>query len=375
MRQNIAIYQGLTEYWTSAWRAVRHACLLSWRLHLTLLAITVVYILAEEVVANTIGMPTLFPQMLYSAGPGLMIALVSAVLLAAANGIWLLCAVRPRHPLLYAVRELRQLLRLKRFVMGATMLVIVQVFIAAMSSFKMMIPRTEGFQWDVWLANISPSLSGMYAYELLQPIFGYPLVTVVLDRLYSLWFLLVWAVVIWQAFSVRDLRLSTQFWMSFLLVWLVLGTLLATVLASAGPCYYGRITGLSDPFAPLMAYLHQVDTQHTLLALKAQDYLWAMYQKGYVGFANGISAMPSMHISIVTLLALLGWQVHRGLGIALTLYAGIIVIGSVELGWHYLPDGIVAVIGTIAIWQCVGAVLQRKERARTSEKAQLLPAT
>jgi len=253
-----------------------------------------------------------------------------------------------------------------------TMLVIVQVFIAAMSAFKMMIPRTEGFHWDVWLANFSPSLSGMYAYQLLQPVFGYPAVTIVLDRLYSLWFLLVWAVVIWQAFSVRDLRLRTQFWMSFLLVWLVLGTFLATVLASAGPCYYGRITGLPDPFAPLMTYLHQVDARHPLLALRAQEYLWVMYQKGYVGFANGISAMPSMHISIVTLLALLGWQVHRVLGICLTVYACIIAIGSVELGWHYLPDGIVAIIGTVVIWYSVGAVLQRRERATLLRRADSL---
>jgi PAP2 superfamily len=372
--QVVALHNRLAQKTSQLWRAARHACLWSWRLHLSLVAITVVYIFAEEMIADSIGMPNLFPEMLYASGPGVLIGLASTLLLAVAYGFWLLFAVRPSRPLLHAARKVRQLLRLKRLVMGVTMLIIVQVFIAAMSAFKMMIPHTEGFHWDVWLANLSPALGGMYAYQLLQPIFGHETVTVVLDRLYSLWFLLVWAVVIWQAFSVRDLRLRAQFWISFLLVWLVLGTFLATALASAGPCYYGRVTGLPDPFAPLMAYLHQVDAQHPLIALKAQEYLWTMYQKGYVGFANGISAMPSMHISIVTLLTLLGWQVRRGLGICLTLYTCIIVVGSVELGWHYLPDGIVAVIGTVAIWQVAGAMVRRRERPLLPRTTSLLPA-
>ena len=344
-------------------------------MHLPLIAIAVVYIFAEEATADWVGLPKLFPEMLYSAGPGLMIAGVSAVLLAVAYVLRVLFAVRPSRPLLYVAREIRRHLRAKRLVSGVSMLVIVQVFIAAMSAFKMMIPRIEGFHWDERLANLSLWLTGKYSYELLQPIFGHAFITVAIDRLYSLWFLLVWAVVLWQAFSVRDLRVRMQFWISFMLVWVVLGTLLATAFASAGPCYYGRITGLPDPYAPLMAYLHQVDGQHTLFALKAQDYLWAMYQKGYVGFANGISAMPSMHVSIITLLALLGWQLHRGLGIGLALYACVIVIGSVELGWHYLPDGIVGVIGTVGIWQGVGAVLRRKERMPLLRQVPLLRAS
>ena len=364
----------LAQYPSRLWPRALQACLWSWRVHLPLIAITVAYILTEEMIAEWVGMPTLFPVVLYASGAGLLIGVASAVLLAATYGLWILVAVRPRHPVVYAARELRDLVRIKRLVLGMSMLIIVQVFIAAMSAFKMMIPRIDGFHWDVLLASLSTRLTGRHAYELLQPIFGYEPITIALDRLYSLWFLLVWAVVLWQAFSVRDLRVRAQFWISFLLVWVILGTLLATVLASAGPCYYGRITGLPDPFAPLMAYLHQVDARHPLFALKAQAYLWEMYQRGYVGFANGISAMPSMHMSIVTLLALLGWQLHRGLGIALSLYACVIMIGSVELGWHYLPDGIVSLIGTVAIWQGVGAVLRRHERALAPRTEALLPA-
>ena len=39
-------------------------------------------------------------------------------------------------------------------------------------------------------------------------------------------------------------------------------------------------------------------------------------------------------------MALLGWRINKWLGAALTLFTGLIVIGSVALGWHYAVDAI-----------------------------------
>src|SRR5690348_17293581 len=127
----IAMYQNIIERTSCAWHALRAACLWSWRMHLPVIAIVVAYILAEEMIADSVGMPTLFPELIYSSGPGLLIGLASTLLLGSAYGIWLLLAVRPHRPLLHAAREIRHLLRLKRLVMGLSMLLIVQVFIAA----------------------------------------------------------------------------------------------------------------------------------------------------------------------------------------------------------------------------------------------------
>jgi hypothetical protein len=185
-------------------------------------------------------------------------------------------------------------------------------------------------------------------------VFGYPLITVFLDYAYACWFIVLQTIVLWQAFSTRDPRLRQQFFYTYLLAWIILGSAAALIFSSAGPCFYGRITGAPDPFVPLMDYLREVDRIHRLAALKAQAYLWQTYQDGNLQVGSGISAMPSMHLSMATLFALLGWRVDRRLGVALTVYLVLLFIGSIELGWYYALDGYVAIAATVIIWAAVG---------------------
>ncbi|MBW2186739.1 MAG: phosphatase PAP2 family protein [Deltaproteobacteria bacterium] len=69
--------------------------------------------------------------------------------------------------------------------------------------------------------------------------------------------------------------------------------------------------------------------------------------------------MPSMHVATSTLFALLGWRSNRALGIILTIFLVIIMIGSIHLGWHYAIDGYVAIIGTWLVWLGTGWALSR----------------
>lgn len=70
-------------------------------------------------------------------------------------------------------------------------------------------------------------------------------------------------------------------------------------------------------------------------------------------------AMPSMHVAIAVLLALFGWRLNRWAGAALTLFALLIMVGSVHLGWHYAVDGYVSAVVGIGIWYAVGWVQRR----------------
>jgi membrane-associated phospholipid phosphatase len=103
-----------------------------------------------------------------------------------------------------------------------------------------------------------------------------------------------------------------------------------------------------------MAYLHHVNETIPIWALDTQQMLWREYQHSQKGLGSGISAMPSVHVATATLMALFGWQYARRLGMALSVFAAIILLGSIHLGWHYAVDGYAAVLGTLLIWWAVG---------------------
>lgn len=72
--------------------------------------------------------------------------------------------------------------------------------------------------------------------------------------------------------------------------------------------------------------------------------------------------MPSLHIAIAVLLALVGWRINRFIGVLLTAYVFIILIGSIILGWHYAVDGYASIVLTILLWKLVNKYLPLRER-------------
>lgn len=117
------------------------------------------------------------------------------------------------------------------------------------------------------------------------------------------------------------------------------------------------MTGAPDPFVPLMDYLRAANEQYPLRAIQLQELLWRAYEDPEAA-GLGISAMPSMHVSIAVLMALLGFSIRRWLGWAYTIFALAIVVGSVHLGWHYAIDAYVAAVATVGIWWLSGKVVR-----------------
>lgn len=113
-----------------------------------------------------------------------------------------------------------------------------------------------------------------------------------------------------------------------------------------------------------MAYLHAANSTAEIWALGTQEKLWTYFVEGSVGLGGGISAMPSMHVSMAFLFVLLGWRVHRLIGVLALLYCIAIQIGAVHLGWHYAIDGYVSMAATGAIWWLMGRLLDWREASR-----------
>jgi len=79
---------------------------------------------------------------------------------------------------------------------------------------------------------------------------------------------------------------------------------------------------------------------------------------------SGISAMPSLHLGMGTLLVLAAGRLDRRLMALALVYLVFLEIGSVHLGWHYAIDGYVGIAGALAIWRALGRVLPSVSLAR-----------
>ncbi len=242
--------------------------------------------------------------------------------------------------------------------------IIIAVLISTFWAFKRAIPLFHPYSLDPLFMHLDAAVHlGRQPWTLLQPLFGSPEATLVIDKLYYLWFPSISIFIAWQGwYGNREARL--QFLLSYALAWILLGTLMATILSSAGPCYYGGVAAQPNPFAPLMAGLYAIDSVTPLRALRVQEWLW----NGYLGLGHfqGISAMPSMHVALPVLYALVSFKANRWLGWLFVAFTVVILVGSVHLGWHYAIDGYVSVAAVMGIWGAVGWFVRRHPPAKPS---------
>lgn len=287
-------------------------------------------------------------------------ALTGPVFLLCAWTGYVMCMLRPARLCHFLCQELRRHLHRERLMHALPALLLVPLFALSFTTFKAAIPRLHPFDWDARLSAIDIALHGGTApWAWLQPLLGHPLLTGLLNVAYHFWFLLFYALLYWLILDTRRPLLRMQFLLSFTIAWIVLGSVAALLFSSAGPCYYGHFHA-SDPYAPLMAYLHDSNHSIPVWALKVQDMLWQGYQSGGTVGELGISAMPSMHVATSVLMALVAWPIRRAAGIALAAFTVLIMLGSVHLGWHYALDGYVGAAGAVLIWQAVGLALRRR---------------
>ena len=164
----------------------------------------------------------------------------------------------------------------------------------------------------------------------------------------------------WLAFTLDPQRV--RFLVTFVLCWLLLGSVAATLFSSVGPVYYGNFVDGFDPFVPLVSYLDSVGESYRMLTRSSQDYLWQAYVNGELRAGVGISAMPSLHISMRYFFVLVTWRYHWIFRVVSLVYLLNLLIGSVHLAWHYAIDGYVAILGTHLIWWAVGRFMSWQER-------------
>jgi hypothetical protein len=230
------------------------------------------------------------------------------------------------------------------------------------AALKDQIPAMHPFAWDksfmAWDRVIG---MGRQPWEILQPWLGHAWITASINFVYDGWFLLMFLVLFSQAFAAKGSALRLQFLLAFSFAWFIGGNVLAVIFSSAGPCFYGLLFPGHSPYAAQMAYLEAVSRNWPVWSVNVQHTLWSDYIAGH-GRLGGISAMPSMHVTIAALMAIWGWRINRMTGAALTVFAFVIFIGSIHLAWHYAVDGIAGTALAALFWAMAGMLVRANER-------------
>lgn len=334
------------------------------RLFILLALLSAAYIAAGYIVASRYDWPVSLHTMLYATTVryGTMWFLLGLI---AWRSFYIMIFQRPQRLTLTILKDLRDnFFTPQKLAGGIPVIMLFVMMFSVFTSFKSMIPVIHPFEYDALFSQLDKTLHfGRQPWEWLFPVMKIAILTTFISLIYKTWFVAKFCVLYWQAFSVSKPLLRERFFLTYMLSWIINGTILATVLSSAGPCYYGAITGMEDPYAGLMAFLRETNKISPVWDLYAQDFLWKAYSDKSITLFSGISAMPSMHISLSFLFALVGWKVGRKTGIFFTVYLILMLIGSIHLGWHYAVDGYFAMATTWLIWFAIGALQKIKKPA------------
>ncbi len=232
-------------------------------------------------------------------------------------------------------------------------LLLMPFMFAGFSLLKQLMPHYVPFWLDGPFAAMDKSLFfGYQPWEITHQLFSSPFATHFIDKLYTSWVLLLSVVIIGVAlFARRETR--ARFFLSFMGAWLILGVFGAWLGSSAGPCYTADLgLPVAAEFSGLMQRLNGFAQGPYGVpgTLGWQRLLWDAHTSGEYAYGMGISAMPSLHNAIAVLYALAAFRANRWIGGLISLYAVMIWIGSIHLGWHYAVDGIFAAIIMGGIW-------------------------
>jgi hypothetical protein len=232
--------------------------------------------------------------------------------------------------------------------------------VSTFSGWKNLIGRDTPFFADPWLHAADVVLhGGRTPADWLAGVITHPGALHALDW----WYYVGWttvsyvvgALIAWAPAN----RTRTRLLLTSALSWLLLGTAAACMLASAGPCFFGRVVPGLDPYAWQTATLGRVPG---LTVTQVQATLWTFFQHGHPADAvgGGISAMPSLHVAsaAITVVAARRYGGRVAVAAALLMLSAT-MLGSVALGMHYAVDGYASLLGGAAIWWLTGRLAPR----------------
>ncbi len=216
---------------------------------------------------------------------------------------------------------------------------------------KYAIPRWIPFWLDQPLVGAERAAFGADPWLILDHLLGWAAAP--LDALYALWLptqaLLLFLVILQPASPAKSRVL-----IAYALAWFMLGMVAATLLSSAGPIFHDQAFG-GNSFAALHDTLRK---RGAWMAIAESDRMWASLASARPGLVAGISAVPSIHVAVSVWMFLAARAMAPRAAPYAVVYVALIWIGSVQLGWHYVSDGVAGALGMFAIWAVSRALVR-----------------
>ncbi len=222
-------------------------------------------------------------------------------------------------------------------------------FLTAYTTYKFNIPAIVPFHADGLLAEVDRLIHGTDPWRIVHGLAGDWWRYLVVQAYSHVWFAAWFGTVLYAIAYARPIDRARYLWGNVLAL-AVVGTILATLLSSAGPNFPSMFPE-GARFVPLRAALEASPANASLLFYI--DYLRDAYFQPAGAIGTGISAMPSVHVAIAVLNAWFYSSLGRRRGFVAWLFAALILFGSVYTGWHYAVDGYVSIAFVSVIWWTV----------------------
>lgn len=247
-------------------------------------------------------------------------------------------------------------------IIGAFLLMLLMIVFVINKCLIAHVNPYEQMQWDVTFAALDKALHfGRYPHEYLTVIADrWSYFSVLLDKAYASWMVILYIVVSYCLFCDRDFQRKMRFIWAYVLTFILLGAAFALYFSSTGPTFWAEFyKDVPNPYDGLMQHLAAQHEVHNIWIYGARHWMigWTTNER-LIDF-NGIAAMPSLHNGAMLLMLFYMRLVSKRAFYILLVMAVLIFLATVYSGIHYAIDAYFAYVGVIAAWIAAHYIVKR----------------
>lgn len=174
---------------------------------------------------------------------------------------------------------------------------------------------------------------------------------------HPIWFVMMITLVAVAAWARPSAKRSAVL-VSYFVLWSMAGPVIHCLLPAGGPIFFEAL-GHGRRFADI------VPTAETA---QVAGYLWTIYSSEAFGTGAGISAMPSLHVTMAAWMVLASLALAPRLLMPVAVGASVVAFLSVALGWHYAVDGIVGALVAVGTYRAALSWFNRQKARSAGER-------